>query len=119
MTVYLTDGKYSKIMMYVHNLIAMAYLNKSYKKYTIIHKDKNVFNNGVKNLRAKKGVKEKSEDLGLGRKIAIKDYERRLLNYIGFKKENPFWKKYEKVKLKGNDRLTYNFLYLFCNANSK
>ena len=31
MTVYLTDGKYSKIMMYVHNLIAMAYLNKSYK----------------------------------------------------------------------------------------
>ena len=64
-------------------------------------------------------MKEKSEDLGLGRKIAIKDYERRLLNYIGFKKENPFWKKYEKVKLKGNDRLTYNFLYLFCNANSK
>lgn len=101
--------------VHVHKLVASAFRNINYKKFSIFHKDKNLLNNEPKNLMIRKKTEDVTEETDIY-KNEIKDFEAILKNYINYDYNSAVWNEYKIVKLKRSERMVYNWLKIFLMA---
>jgi hypothetical protein len=108
--VYLTTGKYEKISVPVHKLIASAFNESEYKYIEVEHVDGNILNNKPENLKIlKSGKSDKVKEEPRIKVINI--YEDILKRKINFDLDNELWRKYSRIKESGNSKKIYNWLY--------
>ena len=117
LSVYLYRSTCDKTTVYVHKAVAMSHFRINPSRYTITHKDKNIFNNRPSNLeylRCKalkiKSPKRVFEDNDL------RDSEAEAFSSVNYDNENLQWKHYLRLKAKGSYRARKNFLKLFLKA---
>ncbi|MBE2256573.1 MAG: hypothetical protein IAE65_10280 [Ignavibacteria bacterium] len=108
-TVFLSD-KNERTSMYVHILVAKAFLKSDLNGFDVLHLDNCLFNNSPSNLTLKKTSKsELSQDLKYSDSF-IKSLELELFSKLKNNSSHPVWKNYLSVKSKSDNKLTYNFL---------
>ena len=120
LSVYL-KSKNSRNGYYIHNLIALAFYNKSHLDYTIIHKDGNTFNNQPGNLGFKKiPASEKEQKAYLaGKKDGnelrniVEELEADLLKRIDHDRTNKVWQRYIKLKESSGFKVLHNWLKIY------
>ncbi len=114
LSVYLYRSTYDKTTVYVHKAVAMSHFRIKPSRYTITHKDKNIFNNRPSNLQYLrcKALKNKSPKK-VFEENDLRDAEAEAFSSINYDNENGLWKRYLQLKAKGNIRARKNFLKLF------
>ncbi|MBM4157600.1 MAG: hypothetical protein FJ216_02330 [Ignavibacteria bacterium] len=102
----------------VHRLIANAYYKIDPSEYTISHADGNVFNNRPSNLKFKRKPKLFTTTENQNIKYSeIPELEQIFKNHINYDCNNPYWKKYKKIKNTNRFRPTYNWLLIYLKSN--